>query len=107
MSDIEPIHENKIEEVIEEKNNFSKENLLVIKNLLEITASRGVFKINEYVSVGSFYDKIVKTDNLIKDDFHSIKNVLDLCAMRGGFKIEEYETIFKLNSLIVENISQE
>ena len=104
---MEPIHENKIEEVIEEKNNFSKENLLVIKNLLEITASRGVFKINEYVSVGNFYDKIVKTDNLVKDDFHSIKNVLDLCASRGGFKIEEYETIFKLNSLIVENISQE
>ena len=41
MSSLNTVSENKIEEVIEEKNNFSKENLLVIKNLLEIVANRG------------------------------------------------------------------
>lgn len=106
MSSLNTVSENKVEEVIEEKNNFPKENLLVIKNLLEIVANRGVFKITEFISVGNFYQKLTQVESLENDDFKSIKNVLDLCANRGGFKIEEFDTIFKLNSLILENISE-
>ena len=106
MSSLNTVSENKVEEVMEEQTNFSKENLLVIKNLLEIVANRGVFKITEFISVGNFYQKLTQVESLENDDFKSIKNVLDLCANRGGFKIEEFDTIFKLNALIIENISE-
>ena len=101
---IEEVNENKIEEVIENK--ISKENILVIKNLFEIVSNRGVFKIHEFVLIGNFYDKFIKQEDLTKEDFKSIKNILDLCATRGAFKIEEFDTIFKLNTLIDENISE-
>lgn len=109
MSDLEPIEENKIKEIVEnvENKNFSKDNLQLIINLLDIISTRGAFRINEYVSIGNFYDKISKmnVEDLTNDDLKSIKNILELCANRGCFRIDEFDTISKINALLSENIT--
>ena len=106
MSDLEPIAEINIQENIQEKN-FSKEDLKLIINLLEIISTRGVFRINEYVSIGNFYEKISKmnVEDLTNDDLKSIKNILELSANRGCFRIDEFDTISKINTLLSENIT--
>ena len=105
MADLEPIEENNIKEIVENKN-FSKENLQLIINLLDIISTRGAFRMNEYVSIGNFYDKISKmnVEDLTNDDLKSIKNILELCANRGCFRIDEFDTISKINALLSENI---
>ena len=94
-----PIVEEVVEEFVEDT---SLQELKQFLTIMEIVSQRNVFKINEYSTIGKFYDDNVKLDKWEPtfEDISSVVNVYDLISSRGGFQINEYEVVSKLYKIL-------
>ena len=86
---------------------ITKTTIQSIIQIMNIISQRNIFRINEYKTIGEFYQMLqeIKDDTIEGKSIQILFNILQTCSNRGGFHLHEFEMISNLYNTIKSAIA--